>query len=72
MNTDGWSVDDLMARSLLLRELQRSLAARAGVRRNGVHHPDALYQLKMQIRNLSDQQRRHLASWIACGMPAHS
>jgi len=67
MDTANWSVDDMTVRALLLREVRRRLVARSG---GEPSCPDALRQLKAQIRSLSDQQRRQLAMWIALGMPA--
>jgi hypothetical protein len=69
METTGWSVDDQMARALLIRDAQRVLAARAG---NGADTPTQaarLREVKRLVRGLSEPDRHSLARWLALGMP---
>jgi hypothetical protein len=66
METGSWSVDDIMARELLIREVQRALTQPE--RREGEQVPDSLNSLKQQIRNLSLAERAELARWLALGM----
>ena len=66
MDTLGWSVDDLMARTLQMRYAQRAVEARSQSNTDAENFLAVL----QQIRDLSSNQQRDLARWIARGMPA--
>ena len=65
MDAVGWSVDDVMTHALLIRYAQEAVAARSS---NNGTVPEFLALLQ-QIRDLGVEQRRHLARWLAQGMP---